>query len=272
LCDAVDQFPVAHFPLNLISFPLEAYRVTTSSIVATIMDRHAQLGSSYQYPHLVNLSSSAQQQQPLLQSEHPRSESGQPMQNVTYAPSAPSLQGLDRVHRNSVEAISRDPPHQSVFTRRGAVDYGAFFPSSGLDDTDVPDKYIPSSTDRVTSPDHRPLDDIFASLHSLLRPAPGPSSMQYDQLHAHLYPPQNLNLNSQRHTQHILPSQQIAHPPSHHVPQLILRKPQLRPPISGILHIPLMQVDNQQRGSDLVINFRCWERGLLTDGTYCHFW
>ncbi|KIM62712.1 hypothetical protein SCLCIDRAFT_1214819 [Scleroderma citrinum Foug A] len=234
------------------------------------MDPHAQLGSSYQYSHLVNHSSSTQQQQLLLQSEHPQSESGQPIQHATYAPSTSSLQGLDRIHRNSVEANSRDsftPPHPSVSTRRGAVDYGALFPSSGLDNTDVPDKYIPSSTDRVTSPDHRPLDDIFASLHSFFRPAPGPSSMQYDQLPAHLYPLQNQNQNSQRHTQHIPPSQQSGHPPSHHhVPQIILRKPQLKPPMSGILHIPLMQVDNQQRGSGLVINFRCWERGLLTDG------
>lgn len=239
------------------------------------MDPHAQLGSSYQYSHLVNHSSSTQQQQLLLQSEHPQSESGQPIQHATYAPSTSSLQGLDRIHRNSVEANSRDsftPPHPSVSTRRGAVDYGALFPSSGLDNTDVPDRYIPSSTDRVTSPDHRPLDDIFASLHSFFRPAPGPSSMQYDQLPAHLYPLQNQNQNSQRHTQHIPPSQQSGHPPSHHhVPQIILRKPQLKPPMSGILHIPLMQVDNQQRGSGLVINFRCWERGLLTDGTSCHF-
>lgn len=236
------------------------------------MDGHAHLSSSYQHPlpTTVNHAFLAQQQQLLLQSEHPRPEPSQNMPNATYAPSTASLQ----VHRNSMGENTFTPQHPNTFPRRGAVDYsGALFPSSGLSEADVSDKYIPSSTDRVTSSDHRPLDDIFASLHPLLGAGPGPS-MQYDQPHTRFYPPQNQSQYSQHLTPHTVSSRQYDHLPQsyRHVSQPILRRPLIRPPANGILPIPLMQVDNQQRGSDLVINFRCWERGLLTDGTFSLLW
>ncbi|KAL4074925.1 hypothetical protein V8B97DRAFT_1948419 [Scleroderma yunnanense] len=169
------------------------------------------------------------------------------------------------------------PQHPGVFPRRGTMDYGAFFTSSGsmvLGDTDLSDKYIPSSTDKVTSADHRPLDEIFGGLSSSRSQlsAPERSFTQHCQPRVHPYPHQHQGMYSQHHTQHTQPSREYGHLSSHrHVPPLILRQPQLRPPACGLLHIPLMQVDNQRQGSDLVINFRCWERGMPMDGMSCLF-
>ncbi|KAF8124758.1 hypothetical protein EV363DRAFT_1403043 [Boletus edulis] len=105
------------------------------------------------------------------------------------------------------------------------------------------DQYIPSSSDKITCADHRPLDRIFGNLH----PLSGLSQATSGPLH----PSQNVPPRGQ----------------PQHTSVLTYALP-TKPQLDGVIQIPLLAVDNQISGTGLVVNFRCsdWGIGILVEG------
>lgn len=109
--------------------------------------------------------------------------------------------------------------------------------------TDLSDQYIPSSSDKITCTDHRPLDEIFGNM----RPPLGWSQAQSGSAHL----PQN------------------GTPRGHPLRTSVLTYPlPTKPQLDGVVLIPLLAVDNQMNGTGLVVNFQCsdWGIGVQVEG------
>ncbi|KAH0833434.1 hypothetical protein J3R83DRAFT_12548 [Lanmaoa asiatica] len=109
--------------------------------------------------------------------------------------------------------------------------------------TDLSDQYIPSSSDKITCTDHRPLDEIFGDIRS---------SLGWSQAKSGLIHP--LQSGTPRgHPQH---TSVLTYP--------LPTKPQL----DGVVQIPLLAVDNQMSGTGLVVTFQCsdWGIGVEVEG------
>jgi len=108
---------------------------------------------------------------------------------------------------------------------------------------DLSDQYIPSSSDKITCTDHRPLDAIFGNVW--------PSSGRSCATSGSLYPSQNETPRGSTRLTSIL---------TYPLPA--------RPQMDGIVHIPLLAVDNQTSGTGLIIDFRCsdWGIGVQVEG------
>lgn len=108
---------------------------------------------------------------------------------------------------------------------------------------DLSDQYIPSSSDKITCTDHRPLDDIFGNArHS--------SGWQHPKSDL----AQSLHIGASR---------------GHFAPLLTYPLP-LRPHMHGKMQVPLLAVNNQIKGTGLVVEFSdCnfitgqWMEGML---------
>lgn len=109
--------------------------------------------------------------------------------------------------------------------------------------TDLSDQYIPSSNDKITCTDHRPLDDIFGNI----RPSRGWSQAAS---------------NSPHPSQNVTPR---GHP--RHTSVLTYPLP-TRPQLDGVVQIPLLAVDNRIKGTGCVVDFRCsdWGIGVEVEG------
>ena len=110
---------------------------------------------------------------------------------------------------------------------------------------ELSDQYIPSSSDKITSTDHRPLDEIFGNTH------PGPSCGW-----------SQATSNSPHPSQNVAPR---GHP--RHTSVLTYPLP-TKPQLDGVVQIPLLAVDNQMSGTGLVVDFRCsdWGIGVQVEG------
>lgn len=113
--------------------------------------------------------------------------------------------------------------------------------------TDLSDQYIPSSSDKITCTDHRPLDEIFGDMRPL-------SSWSQAQS------------GSVRAAQNGTPR---GHP--QHRPVLTYPLP-TKPQLDGVVQIPLLAVDNQRSGTGLIVDFRCsdWGIGVQVEGMLSH--
>ncbi|KAH7884863.1 hypothetical protein F5I97DRAFT_1929695 [Phlebopus sp. FC_14] len=148
------------------------------------------------------------------------------------------------------------------------------YPGSAHPNTDdflpgsISDKYIPSSTDKITCSDHRPLDEIFASVYTLSSisrhippgsrgPQPPPPS-RHVPVHSHPAPQRQVS------KQHGEVQQQQGHP----VPPVLTYLPPSKPQLKGVLQIPLHAVNNHMTGMDLIVNYRCsdWGIGIQMEG------
>lgn len=105
------------------------------------------------------------------------------------------------------------------------------------------DQYVPSSSDKITCTDHRPLDEIFGNMRS--------SSGWPQARLGSVYP--SRNATSHGHARH---SSVLTYP----LPT--------RPEMDGVVQIPLLAVDNQMSGTGLVVDFRCsdWGIGVQVEG------
>ena len=109
------------------------------------------------------------------------------------------------------------------------------------------DQYIPSSSDKITCTDHRPLDEIFGNIRPPSGWPPAKSGS--------VYPPRSETPRG--HPRH---SSVLTYP--------LPTKPQL----DGVVQIPLLAVDNQMSGTGLIIDFRCsdWGIGVELEGVLPH--
>ena len=107
------------------------------------------------------------------------------------------------------------------------------------------DQYIPSSSDRITCTDHRPLDEIFGNVP----PASGWSQA-------------TLGSGS------LCPSQNET-PPPRGPPKVLTYTLPIKPQLDGVVQIPLLAVDNQMSGTGVVVDFKCsdWGIGVEVKGT-----
>lgn len=188
----------------------------------------------------------------------------QPPQEFPYHAQIPNNQSTDQTHlgvgytRSDSRRITHPLSsldstagcHSRSEQKSGFVDPpGAFLSNAKrpvklyyMDDpTNQPDQYIPSSSDKITCTDHRPLDDIFGNT----RP---------------------LSLSGWSGSPHLTQSGMLqAHP--QHTAVLTYPLP-TKPQLDGVLHIPLLAVDNQMSGTGLVVDFRCsdWGIGVEVEG------
>lgn len=108
---------------------------------------------------------------------------------------------------------------------------------------DLSDQYIPSSSDKITCTDHRPLDEIFGNVR--------PSSGWVQAKSGSIYP------------SHIGTSRGDPR----HASVLMYPLP-TKPQLDGVVQIPLLAVDNQMSGTGLVVDFQCsdWGIGIQIEG------
>jgi hypothetical protein len=180
-----------------------------------------------------------------------------PVQSVQLAQDqAPPGDGYVRPGPSMITHASPSPgfaghnlrPQQkpTLVSPQGAVhsDFKGHMKISYMDESaDLSDQYIPSSNDKITCTDHRPLDDIFGNI----RPSCGWSQA---------------TLNSPHPSQNVAPR---GHP--RHTSVLTYPLP-TKPQLDGVVQIPLLAVDNQIRGTGCVVDFRCsdWGIGVQVEG------
>lgn len=135
---------------------------------------------------------------------------------------------------------------------------------------EMSDKYIPSSSDKITCTDHRPLDDIFGNPYAASgSPQTGSGPTRASRTHSQPWPhaaPSQSFLAQQQQALHYAGH---AHhrPPPQGTPVLAYPLP-TKPQLDGVTQIPLLAVDNQKSGTGLVVSFRCsdWGIGVQMEG------
>lgn len=215
-----------------------------NSCCVTAMDLFTQL--NYSYPGTSNAASLHVFQQPQghrhrvsvpnIQStgnqNHPGDGYAHPMHSHSHSRSSLDFTGHGlRPQQNSTLVDSRGSVHPDP--KRPMKMYYTDEPAN------LPDQYIPSSNDKITCTDHRPLDEIFGNM----RPLTGLSGLPHP---------------SPNGTPHGNPL---------HTSVLTYALP-TKPQLDGVIHIPLLAVDNQMSGTGLVVDFRCsdWGIGIEIEG------
>lgn len=243
------------------------------------MDVHAHL--HYQYPTTVNpVLLHLPQQQSHAQPHPQHQETPIPHHHIPTNPMATAYHNLQQVssrvrpNATNIACGQAGTSQQQILAsaRRAPVDHSSAFVHTDSLGTCGPssmsDKYIPSSSDKITCADHRPLDEIFGNPFTPSSwPPSGSRSSRVPQPHpqSHQVPPypyqgQPQQLSYPYGHSHSQPHQQA--------PQILTYALPSKSQLGGILHIPLLAVDNQKSGTNIVIGFRCsdWGTGVQMEG------
>ena len=216
------------------------------------MDPFAHL--NYRYPGTPNAVRLHLSQQPQGSSHHVPVQNIQSMQDQTHPGDAYMRSDPNRITRarpslDFTAGHSLHPPQKHTpIDPRGVVRSDLSGPTKMyymVGSSNLSDQYVPSSSDKITCADHRPLDEIFGNIHS----SSGWSQTETGSLHP-----------SQNGTPHGNPR---------HTSVLTYPLP-TKPQMDGVVHIPLLVVDNQISGTGLVVDFRCsdWGIGVQVQGKF----
>jgi hypothetical protein len=235
---------------------------------------------NYRYPMATNLALFHLPQQSQTHAQYARAQYPQPMQNHAHPagtsshPQAGPSSATQTWTPVGHAASQGSYPHQQATLSsprvpasvRGATNlYG----TNELNE--MSDKYIPSSSDKITCTDHRPLDDIFGNPYAASgSPQTGSGPTRASRTHSQPWPhaaPSQSFLAQQQQALHYAGH---AHhrPPPQGTPVLAYPLP-TKPQLDGVTQIPLLAVDNQKSGTGLVVSFRCsdWGIGVQMEGT-----
>ncbi|KAF9230960.1 hypothetical protein BU15DRAFT_68734 [Melanogaster broomeanus] len=234
---------------------------------------------NYRYPTAINSTLLHHPQQSQTRAQHPRDQH-QPMQNYSHSSGTSS-------HDHQAEPSTATQPwsttgfpahhgHQQAMHSgpRGPAQSGSPHGRTNVYSmNELSDKYIPSSSDKITCADHRPLDEIFGhpytSLghppHSGSRSTSASQTQTHSRSQSHMIPsPSSLGRQRQASHQH----GHARHQSRPLGPAVLTYPLPTKPQLDGVIQIPLLAVDNQQSGTDLVVSFRCsdWGIGVQMEG------
>ncbi|KIK82293.1 hypothetical protein PAXRUDRAFT_14804 [Paxillus rubicundulus Ve08.2h10] len=232
---------------------------------------------NYRYPVAINPALFHLPQQSQTHAQYPRAQYPQPIQNHTH-PAGTSSQPQSGsgnatqtwTQRGHVTSQGLYAHQHANFGPRVPAQSGSVRVSTNIygtnESSEMSDKYIPSSSDKITCTDHRPLDDIFGSPYA----ASGSGSIRASQIHSQPWPHAVPSQSFLAQEQQALHYAGHAHhrPPPQVTPVLAYPLP-TKPQLDGVTQIPLLAVDNQKSGTGLVVSFRCsdWGIGVQMEGT-----
>ncbi|KAG8212879.1 hypothetical protein J3R82DRAFT_11212 [Butyriboletus roseoflavus] len=203
---------------------------------------------NYRYPGSPNAVRPHVSQQPQGSSHHVPVQNIQSMQDQTHPGAAYMRSDPSRMTLAHPSLDFGLPPQQksTPVDPRGAVRSDPLTPMKTYyvdEPTNLSDQYIPSSSDKITCADHRPLDEIFGYIRS----SSGWSQAESSSLH-----------QSQNGTPRGNPRR----------PSVFTYPLPTKPQVDGVVQIPLLVVDNQMSGTGLVVDFRCsdWGIGVQVEG------
>ncbi|KIJ62949.1 hypothetical protein HYDPIDRAFT_168894 [Hydnomerulius pinastri MD-312] len=236
------------------------------------MDVHPHL--NYQYPATIDPALLHLPQQSVAHPQYQQIMHSQLVQNPVHPMATPyhhQIQGSSRVpqtwggldHPSGGCSTSSQQAAQS--DRRGTDNFGPAYghtkSHSVGGQSKLSDKYIPSSSDKITCADHRPLDEIFGNPFSSSGwpRAPQPLSQPH-----HI--PSQSSHGQQQQGSHLY--EHANHQPRTQAPPVLTYTLPTKPQLDGVLQIPLLAVDNRKSGTGLVIDFRCsdWGIGVQMEG------